>query len=76
MLFVKELFAFFRSFFNSCFVFSIKGDRFIPNRSLMDLDQAHGVLTNKNSKGLCKNKPGVGFFSSSFSFFNHVAIEG
>ncbi|KAK8489797.1 hypothetical protein V6N11_046864 [Hibiscus sabdariffa] len=26
-----------------------KGDRFIPNRSLMDLDRAHGLLTNRTA---------------------------
>jgi len=28
----------------------VKGDRFIPNRSLMDLDQAHSLLTNRTRK--------------------------
>ncbi|KAH6790448.1 hypothetical protein C2S51_005454 [Perilla frutescens var. frutescens] len=27
--------------------YDFPGDRFIPNRSLMDLDQAHGALTNR-----------------------------
>ncbi|KAG8381016.1 hypothetical protein BUALT_Bualt06G0076900 [Buddleja alternifolia] len=30
--------------------YDFPGDRFIPNRSLMDLDQAHGKLTNRNYK--------------------------
>ncbi|KAL7107448.1 hypothetical protein ACP275_06G055700 [Erythranthe tilingii] len=35
---------------NSPVKYDFPGDRFIPNRSLMDLDQAHGVLTNKITK--------------------------
>ncbi|KAK7279055.1 hypothetical protein RJT34_24099 [Clitoria ternatea] len=30
--------------------YDFPGDRFIPNRSLMDLDQAHSLLTNKTKK--------------------------
>lgn len=36
----------------------MKGDRFIPNRSLMDLDRAHTLLTNP-SKELGKSKYNV-----------------
>ncbi|XP_073016792.1 cell division cycle 20.2, cofactor of APC complex-like isoform X1 [Primulina eburnea] len=31
--------------------YDFPGDRFIPNRSLMDLDQAHGALTTRNNAG-------------------------
>ncbi|CAA0836661.1 Transducin family protein / WD-40 repeat family protein [Striga hermonthica] len=31
--------------------YDFPGDRFIPNRSLMDLDQAHGMLTNRTKQG-------------------------
>ncbi|KAI3458400.1 hypothetical protein Pfo_015063 [Paulownia fortunei] len=41
---------------NSPVEYDFPGDRFIPNRSLMDLDQAHCVLTNRNDKGPCKTK--------------------
>ncbi|RDX71030.1 Cell division cycle 20.1, cofactor of APC complex, partial [Mucuna pruriens] len=30
--------------------YDFPGDRFIPNRSLMDLDQAHSLLTNRTKK--------------------------
>ncbi|GFP89405.1 cell division cycle 20.5 cofactor of apc complex [Phtheirospermum japonicum] len=36
--------------------YDFPGDRFIPNRSLMDLDQAHTVLTNRTCQGPCKIK--------------------
>ncbi|KAL6509397.1 hypothetical protein OROGR_022707 [Orobanche gracilis] len=34
--------------------YDFPGDRFIPNRSLMNLDQAHSVLTNRTRQGPCK----------------------
>ncbi|KAL6530367.1 hypothetical protein OROHE_014720 [Orobanche hederae] len=34
--------------------YDFPGDRFIPNRSLMNLDQAHGALTNRTRQGPCK----------------------
>ncbi|KAL2227308.1 cell division cycle 20.2, cofactor of APC complex-like [Sesamum indicum] len=36
--------------------YDFPGDRFIPNRSLMDLDQAQGVLTNRINRGPQKTK--------------------
>ncbi|KAK6135548.1 hypothetical protein DH2020_030719 [Rehmannia glutinosa] len=36
--------------------YDFPGDRFIPNRSLMDLDQAHGVLTNRKTQPPCNTK--------------------
>ncbi|KAK4385229.1 Cell division cycle 20.5, cofactor of APC complex [Sesamum angolense] len=36
--------------------YDFPGDRFIPNRSLMDLDQAQGVLTNRINRGPRKTK--------------------
>ncbi|CAK9135921.1 unnamed protein product [Ilex paraguariensis] len=36
--------------------YDFPGDRFIPNRSLMDLDQAHSLLTNRTSKEESKPK--------------------
>ncbi|KAL3622024.1 hypothetical protein CASFOL_034220 [Castilleja foliolosa] len=40
--------------------YDFPGDRFIPNRSLMDLDQAHTVLTNRTCQGPCKIKSQIG----------------
>ncbi|EPS58930.1 hypothetical protein M569_15883, partial [Genlisea aurea] len=37
------------------------GDRFIPNRSLMDLDQARGILTNRSTNQHSKPKFRVGY---------------
>lgn len=37
-------------YFFKFLVIFLKGDRFIPNRSLMDLDQAHTLLTTPNQK--------------------------
>ncbi|KAK4433445.1 Cell division cycle 20.1, cofactor of APC complex [Sesamum alatum] len=41
--------------------YDFPGDRFIPNRSLMDLDQAQGVLTNRIKRGPCKTKLTIGY---------------
>lgn len=44
-------FAFFFLFYLFVYLLIfVKGDRFIPNRSLMDLDQAHSLLTNRTRK--------------------------
>ncbi|KAF7822428.1 cell division cycle 20.2, cofactor of APC complex-like [Senna tora] len=39
-----------RSLLSSPTHYDFPGDRFIPNRSLMDLDQAHSLLTNRTRK--------------------------
>ncbi|KAI4351186.1 hypothetical protein L6164_005566 [Bauhinia variegata] len=39
-----------RSLLSSPTQYDFPGDRFIPNRSLMDLDQAHSLLTNRTTK--------------------------
>lgn len=54
-------------------VLGIQGDRFIPNRSLMNLDQAHGFLTSKNEEYNSSKSKVSSFFP--YKFTSQICIK-